>query len=749
MRKLTRAGTTIPAILLSPDVRSAKNEIEKILRLPDETRLQRRIPINENIINAREVRETLWLNADKKCSYCESRLSALEELVVHHFRPVMNATNKISDSSDVHHYAWFAYDWRNLYTSCAECQRAAGSLFPVKGPRAPFFSSIDEARELERTRIVDPYFEDPQKWLQFQWNGYCISRSDRGNTTLSVFDLNRDKLRKARAVEFRSFLQSIEEFGSRGTDRRSGISAHLSSDSEFLGAKESLLIRFVDELREEGGLYRSFNRREPINSFGELIEDAGDAEFQKVLKKSFTEHESSDPSVIAQRAALPVGFAIEQDLKYSAGGEIDRTISSLIQLKSIEIQSFKGIGRLAIPLIERRPSHSGVPCLMLIGENATGKSSILEAIALACNGPDVADKLVDRPSDLIRRKDSAAWGLIDAEPASLAVAYFGSDESSKLVVDQQGTGFSGREGEAPLVLGYGPRRFFSRGKSVRSKTAYARVRTLFEPLATIPYPSNWLRSLDDSKFSAVARALREVLTLHPDDDIVRDNKLGVSVRINGQLTPLERMSEGYKSLFAMVVDVARELLACWPNLEIAKAILLIDEIETHLHPRWKMKVVSSLRRAFPNVTIVATTHDPLCLHGLDDGEVLVLQKDLNQEVELVPNLPSIKGLRADQLLTSEYFGLSSTVEPEIEASIVSYVSQVSTPASEKSIEADRLRRELKQLTFGNTATEQVIEEALGQFLEARRGSPVVERSAARDRAVRIVLEALKAGPERK
>src|SRR5262249_45081247 len=159
-----------------------------------------------------------------------------------------------------------------------------------------------------------------------------------------------------------------------------------------------------------------------------------------------------------------------------------------------------------------------------------------------------------------------------------------------------------------------PRRYFVKGR----RKSQGPLASLFDPLATIPDPIDWLQRQRSSKFLAIARAMREVLSLHNDDELISSDERGICLVVNGQEIPLVRMSDGYKSLFAMLVDLMRRLLDYWDNLEIAKAVVLVDEIETHLHPRWKMRIMSSLRRALPYVSFVVTTHDPLCLRGMED-----------------------------------------------------------------------------------------------------------------------------------
>lgn len=743
MQKLTKAQHQVPRVLFSEEVRRARQEIEGVLLLSEAKRQQRRVHVEEAVFSDPELQQVLLQSSRGKCSYCETDLRTYDEIVVHHFRPYRNATNKLTEKGDLHHYAWFAYDWNNLQISCSTRARAAGTLFPVIGPRAPFFSSLDEARELENSRLIDPYFDDPDHHLRFQWNGLCSGKNDRGWTTVSVFDLNRHSLVSSRSGEFKQLLLSIQEFSSRGTDRRIPLYRALDSDSQHLGAKKSLLADFVGRLREEGNVSRRYDKINSVDSFGLIMEDAGDDAIAMTVKGCLDESElkgvvEPTPPAHMLRPRYPAADGMAYD-------SIERTASSLVQISSISIHAFKGIGHLKISLPARRNKQSTAPCLMIIGENSTGKSSILEAVALACSGPQAAQELVSQPSELLQRKEPSRWGLINAEATIVEIQYYGDQDFSRIIVDQLGVKFSGEVGSAPIILGYGPRRFFSKSKTVKRKSPAARIRSLFDPLSTIPYPVDWLRTVKEPTFSAVVRALREVLALHHDDDVIRDSRIGVSVRVNGRITPLDRMSEGYRSLFAMVVDIARELIRVWPSLEVARAIVLIDEIETHLHPRWKMKVVSALRRAFPNVSFIATTHDPLCLRGMDDGEVIVLNKDREQNVELVTDLPSIKGLRADQLLTSEYFGLSSTIEPEIEQKIVSYVDSLSEQDKESWDETTRLRTELESLTFSSSATEQLIEAAMKKFIEARRGASVAERTEARDKAVKSVLEGLRLG----
>ncbi len=192
---------------------------------------------------------------------------------------------------------------------------------------------------------------------------------------------------------------------------------------------------------------------------------------------------------------------------------------------------------------------------------------------------------------------------------------------------------------------------------------------------------------------------------------------------------------------AMVLDVMRGMLEEWGDLENARGLVLIDEVETHLHPRWKLRVMSALRRAMPNVQFVATTHDPLCLRGMRGGEVQVLVRYDDQQIEALTGLPDVRGLRAEQLLTSDYFGLSSTADPDVEDAL----ERLALPGSASPMSGNRDQEALRPFQWlGDTPFEQIVNEALRRFIDEAAASSEVDRGLVRETAVNDVLERLRA-----
>ncbi len=111
---------------------------------------------------------------------------------------------------------------------------------------------------------------------------------------------------------------------------------------------------------------------------------------------------------------------------------------------------------------------------------------------------------------------------------------------------------------------------------------------------------------------------------------------------------VEQLSDGYRNLLAVALDFARRLALANPILAKpleAPGILLIDEIELHLHPKWQQTVVPRLRAAFPNTQIIVTTHSPLVLTSLHARQIRIVR---DQQVFAAP----IETYGADALRTA-------------------------------------------------------------------------------------------------
>ena len=97
---------------------------------------------------------------------------------------------------------------------------------------------------------------------------------------------------------------------------------------------------------------------------------------------------------------------------------------------------------------------------------------------------------------------------------------------------------------------------------------------------------------------------------------------------NGQPLKITRLSEGEKSLLIIVCDMARRLSIANPSLEDARkgrGIVLIDEIDAHLHPQWQRAVIPALQETFPNCQFITNTHSPQVISNVHRSDILILE----------------------------------------------------------------------------------------------------------------------------
>ena len=141
----------------------------------------------------------------------------------------------------------------------------------------------------------------------------------------------------------------------------------------------------------------------------------------------------------------------------------------------------------------------------------------------------------------------------------------------------------------------------------------------------LPSASTTLAAVD----KAVARFLPSYLNLRPEEEGGRSIVID---RGDTQL-PVRSLSDGERGVLAIVLDLARRLAQANPQMEDpaaeAEAVVLIDEIELHLHPGWQRQIVRNLSETFPKCQFIATTHSPQVIgevthdriHIIADGEV--------------------------------------------------------------------------------------------------------------------------------
>lgn len=128
---------------------------------------------------------------------------------------------------------------------------------------------------------------------------------------------------------------------------------------------------------------------------------------------------------------------------------------------------------------------------------------------------------------------------------------------------------------------------------------------------------------------------------------------------------IEQLSEGYKIVIATVADLAARMAEANPWMDNpldAKGIVLIDEVDLHLHPKWQRTILQDLHRVFSNIQFIVSTHSPIIVVGAADIAQVVNLNTIPEDEEGI--LPSISISNVGQVLLSKLFGLKSLQSPE-------------------------------------------------------------------------------------
>lgn len=164
----------------------------------------------------------------------------------------------------------------------------------------------------------------------------------------------------------------------------------------------------------------------------------------------------------------------------------------------------------------------------------------------------------------------------------------------------------------------------------------------------------------DGQLSAVRRALELLLPGYSEPRVRRPrfgdeqpsgvaaNKPVLVISKDGRELAFDQLSEGERTTSALVCDIARRLSIANPSGDPLKGegIVMIDEIDLHLHPQWQVQIVPLLRRTFPNLQLIATTHSPLVLSYIESKSVRLLS-----DFRLVDQVPLTFGRDPNAVLT--------------------------------------------------------------------------------------------------
>ena len=167
---------------------------------------------------------------------------------------------------------------------------------------------------------------------------------------------------------------------------------------------------------------------------------------------------------------------------------------------------------------------------------------------------------------------------------------------------------------------------------------------------------------------------------------------------------IEQLSDGYKMAIAMVADIASRMAEANPEMEnplLATGIVLVDEIDLHLHPKWQKTIIKKLCEIFPNIQFIVTSHSPTLLLGAIDLAQLIV---LNDGTIKDASADDFSTYDVSQILLSELFGLEGSRAPKWDEKIKEQDALLAKHnlSNDDKHRLELLDKELSTLSFGST-----------------------------------------------
>jgi predicted ATPase len=396
-----------------------------------------------------------------------------------------------------------------------------------------------------------------------------------------------------------------------------------------------------------------------------------------------------------------------------------------VYLKKLALENVRGFPDLEFDF--ERPNHEFAGWTVFVGGNASGKSTVLKAIALALMGPDIGRQLIvpagwigpngakadakveiswDKRYDSFKTGGAPPGRTFDAGVRWAQESPKHSDSHASSSIEFRGQEFRNQKRTRILSAirgpwdpkaagwfsaGYGPMRRLSgsSSESIRFSVlggALSRFVTLFREDAALSESEVWLK-LNYSRFLESRNPELEQL-LEGVQDLLGDGLLPHGMKISkitvdnvfvqdgrGIELPMRDISDGCRSIYATVLDLVHAMADVYgvPNLfaqinghtiVACPGVVLIDEIEAHLHPKWQREIPEWLKTHFPNVQFLVSTHSVLIAQAADPNGVFVLPShdDTGRQPRMLDQheYDLLRLRRAEKTLLGSAFGLKST-----------------------------------------------------------------------------------------
>jgi hypothetical protein len=336
---------------------------------------------------------------------------------------------------------------------------------------------------------------------------------------------------------------------------------------------------------------------------------------------------------------------------------------------------------------------------LLLGDNGSGKTTVLMSVALASLGP-TAKLSVLQTVGMVRRghdsgrvlanlrvnqddvspgQDAVSAPIPGMVTSEIQIGRYGDLELHEFKADHPPVWapIYKSDNGAFFVVGYGATRRVERPQNVdmgaRLKARFGRVQrfqSLFDDSFSLVPLSFWLpreKDATSAHYKEVVELLNAVLKPAGYGFTGRMEKGDYLFERGGHRVPFLLMSDGYRAFIGWVADLLYHLATVTPRgnkLAEARGVVMVDEIDLHLHPRWQMSVIRTVAKTLPWMQFIFTSHSPLVAGSLERSNIITLKLAPKSNRTVAKRLKeSIHGLDADQVLLTDFFGLKTTRAP--------------------------------------------------------------------------------------
>jgi predicted ATP-binding protein involved in virulence len=374
-------------------------------------------------------------------------------------------------------------------------------------------------------------------------------------------------------------------------------------------------------------------------------------------------------------------------------------------LLRLEIENVRAIRSMIVDFRASAASSEGRKWTVLLGENGCGKSTILKSIGLVLAGSEALSDLIGEPSQWVRVGEERAKlvatictatgeertvSLIINRNDRRDVVIRNNSESLRALDDA-----IGHADRNYFIAGYGAFRrppsnseYSSPTRSRRRRGRSAQLATLFSSDYELVGLEDWALTLDYARGSAgltvISHALEQLLPGMQFAGIDKSIRSVMMETVDGKI-PLAQLSEGYQAMAAWAGDLLFCMTETFKDRNdplAARGVLLIDEMDLHLHPVWKRSLIDFLNSAFPNLQFIATTHSPLSIQQCREGELFVVRRNETSAPTLVAFNGDPSQLRLSDLFLSPLIGLETLDSPRV-ATLVSEAREIELKSGKK------------------------------------------------------------------